>query len=67
MYSNLKAEMARKNITIKLLSEMTNIPYTTLQSKIKGLREFTINEGLIIKNALGVDLPLDFLFIKEEI
>lgn len=62
MYSNLKAEMARKNLTIVDLSEKTGIRYNTLAAKLKGKYPLTLPEALAIKNALDVDLSIDELF-----
>ena len=62
MYSTLKAEMARKNLTIVDLSEKTGIRYNTLAAKLKGKYSLTLPEAIAIKNALDVDLSIDELF-----
>ena len=64
MYPNLKAEMARVSMTMLGLSERTGIPYSTLNQKMNGKTEFTFQEAVDIRKALGVDVPLDELFDK---
>ena len=65
MFPNLKAEMARLGIDMKDLSELTGIKYSTLNAKMSGKREFTLWECIKIKNALNVDLSLDYLFERK--
>lgn len=62
MYSNLKAEMARKNLTIVDLSEKTGIRYNTLAAKLKGKYPLTLPEAIAIKKTLEVDLSIEELF-----
>lgn len=49
MFYNLKAEMAREKITIKLLAERTGISYKSLKRKISGDTEFKKSEIVLIK------------------
>ena len=49
MFPNLNAEMARKNMTIKALSELTGINYETLKNKCSGITEFKRIEMFLIK------------------
>ena len=49
MFANLSAEMARKRITIKVLSGLTGIKYESLKNKIAGKTEFKRNEMFLIK------------------
>ena len=67
MYVNLKAEMARRKITVRTLSELTEIPYSTLAPKIRGDYQITLTEADKIKAAIGTDLPLETLFKNEEV
>ena len=62
MYSNVKAEMARKSISAVELSKRTDMRYQTLVDKINGKYPVTLEEAKNIKAALGVDLPLEELF-----
>ena len=62
MYENLRAEIARKNKTLVDLSNATGIRYQTLSEKMRGNSQFTVKEAVAIKEALGVDMPIDELF-----
>lgn len=62
MYSNVKAELARKNMTVVDLSDKTGIRYQTLIDKINGKYPVTLDEAKKVKAALGVDIPLEDLF-----
>ena len=65
MFNNLKAEMARKNLTVADLSESTGIRYQTLAGKLRGDSVLTVDEALKIKSALGVDMPFEELFNQD--
>ena len=62
MYANVKAEMARKNMTAIELSKKTGIRYQSLANKINGKAPVSLDEAKTIKTALEVDIPLDELF-----
>lgn len=65
MFKEVRAEMARQNINIGQLSERTGIPRQRLTAKIKGTRKLLMKEAVSIKQALGVDMPLEKLFEEE--
>lgn len=50
MFPNLSAELARRYMTIKSLSQETDIKYETLKLKMRGVTEFTRIEMQKIKN-----------------
>lgn len=62
MYANVKAEMARKNLSVVDLSKRTGIRYQSLANKINGKAPVSLTDAKKIKNALEVDIPLDDLF-----
>lgn len=66
MYSNVKAEMARRNLTAIELSKITGIKYQSLTNKISGKQPMNLEEARAIKSALEVDIPLDELFEQRE-
>ena len=66
MFPNLNAEMARKKITIKVLSELAKIPYETLKNKCAGNTEFKRVEMFRIKRNVFPELSIDYLFATEE-
>lgn len=65
MYSNVKAELARMNLTVVDLSKKTGIRYQSLANKINGKTPLKLEEARAIKTALAVDLPLEKLFEVE--
>lgn len=62
MFPNVKAEMARRDITIGTLSEKTGIRYQTLADKLRGDSPLSWNEAKKIKESLETDLSLEVLF-----
>ncbi len=65
MFPNLLAEMARKGIFIKDLSECVGIDRSTMSLKMNGIREFKLNEMKVIKDTFFPDLTYDYLFEKK--
>ena len=65
MYLNVKAELARKSMTVIELSKLTGIRYQSLTDKINGKSPLTLDEAKRIKTALGVDISLEELFEKS--
>ena len=62
MFPNLKAELARKGMTLTELAEKTGMSLQKLSGRMNGKNEFTYSETIRIKQALGVDIPLETLF-----
>lgn len=67
MYSNVKAELARRNLTLVDLSNKTGIRYQTLVDKINGKYPLTLDEAKRIKDALGVEISIDELFERAPV
>lgn len=65
MYPNLNAEMARRNITVAILSERTGIPYSTLAPKVRGEKPVKMAEARLIRDAISGHLTLDYLFAEK--
>jgi len=65
MYKNVKAELARKGLTVVDLSKKTGIRYQSLTDKINGKTPLKLEEAREIKKALSVDIPLEKLFELE--
>lgn len=68
MYPNLRAEMARKNMSISKLATESGLCMARLYDKLNGKsqRGFWLDDAIEIKAVLGVDMPLEELFKKEE-
>lgn len=67
MYPNVRAEFARKNLTLaKAVEELEklgiNMNVTTLSLKLNGKYPFTFNEAKAIKAITGAEIPLEKLF-----
>ena len=62
MFPNLEAELARRKITKGQLAEKINKTPTTLSLKLSGKAPMTLKECIEIKNALGEELSIDYLF-----
>ena len=65
MYSNVKAELARQDMTLVDLSNKTGIRYQTLVDKVNGKYPLTFDEAKKIKAALSVELSLEELFERR--
>lgn len=66
MYPNVRAEMARRNVTLTMLGDALHKSVATVSGKIKGNYPITIEEAKIMKTVIGVDMSLDELFATEE-
>ncbi len=66
MFPNLRAEMARKHITLISLAEKTGINIETLKGRMAGDTEFRRTEMVAIKNIFP-EFTMDYLFSKEAI
>ncbi|UZT07880.1 MULTISPECIES: helix-turn-helix domain-containing protein [Clostridium] len=62
MFSVLKEEMKKKNITNSFLSKKLNISVKSLFNKMHGTTEFTLSEVLKIKQIVAPNKKLEDLF-----
>lgn len=62
MFPNLKAELARRDITQTRLASLIGISISTLNGKLLGNTPVTLAEAKAIKEAIGTDLTLEELF-----
>lgn len=67
MYSNLRAEIARKNLTLEKIVERLkergfNTSISMLSQKLNGKYEIYLKEAKALKEIVETDLPLDVLF-----
>jgi DNA-binding phage protein len=65
MFPNLKAELVRRRMNVKDLSEQTGIPLGGLYARMRGDAELTFKEALNIRDTLGVDMSLEELFATD--
>lgn len=68
MYPEVKAEMARKNITITAIAKdpRVNCTVSTMSQKLKGKYPVLLKEAVAIKAILNSDLTLEELFKEAE-
>lgn len=66
MYRNLEAEMVRKGITRKDISELLGVRYATVVQKLNGKYEFKLLEALEIKKAFFPEHSIEYLFSQNE-
>ena len=59
---NLKAEMAKADITVEAIAEALGIHRNSASNKINGKSKFTIKEAFEIKTMFFPTLSLDYLF-----
>jgi hypothetical protein len=66
MFPNLKAEMARQNISGLTISEFIGCTPKTFSSKLTGKTEFTRSEIFKIQKAFFPNLTVEYLFSECE-
>lgn len=67
MFPNLNAELARKKLTVKSLSEITGINYESLKNKASGKTEFKRSEMYRIKKDAFPEYSIDYLFAESNL
>lgn len=66
MFKNLRAEMIRKEIDVPKLAKLIGLKVGALYSRLNGSTQLTFAEAIRIKQALGVEMPLEELFEKRK-
>lgn len=64
-YLSLKAEMAKKGVTIETIADELNLHRNSVSNKLKGKGAFSIEEATIIQAKHFSDLPLKYLFKRS--
>ena len=67
IYPNLKAEMARQNLSQSELADKVGRTRSTMSLKLSGKSPISLDEAFSIKQALQTRLTLDVLFNREAI
>ncbi|SCJ08482.1 Uncharacterised protein [uncultured Clostridium sp.] len=62
MFSELRAEMARKKITIKQLADEVGVTRDTMGGKLSGKRPLFLNEAFVINRTFFPDKEIIDLF-----
>ena len=66
MFPNLRAEIARQNLSVAGLARLIGMKQTTMADKYHGRSKFSLDDALAIKEALGLDMSLEELFQTDE-
>ncbi len=61
-YLNLKAEMAKRNISIEDIAQLLKIHRNSVANKINGRSRFTVDEALLVRDTFFPNLSTDYLF-----
>jgi hypothetical protein len=65
MFSNIDAELARKKLSYKDLSKLTDIKYDTLVNKLSGKTEFKLSEMKLVQSKCFPEFPLEVIFQEQ--
>lgn len=66
MFKNLEAELSRKGLSKKELSELTGIEYKTILNYLSGATVINLKSMLLIKKKVFPDFSVDYLFECED-
>jgi len=64
-YTNLKAEMARQDISIKAIAESVGITRDTLSKKLRRKTPITLEEAYAINKIFFPDQDIKYLFSES--
>ena len=67
IFNNLEAELKRKNISRKMLSELLNCSISTISNKLTGQSCLDLEEAKAIKRFLNCGQSIEYLFEKNSI
>lgn len=62
MFPNLRAELVRQGIKMADFADRIGMSSQCFSKRMNGKQSFTYAECLKVKEALGVDIPLEILF-----
>jgi transcriptional regulator with XRE-family HTH domain len=65
-YKNLRAEMARKGVTLGQIAKLLNVRFATVSDKLNGRSRFFCDEALRIKRHFFPDFSIDYLFDDDQ-
>lgn len=66
MLSNLKAEMARSNVTVAEIAALSGKSCRTISDRIKGKGQFPIQDAIEVKDTFFPGMDLEYLFAQAE-
>lgn len=66
MFNNLRAEMARKELTIQDLADCLGVRYATVCDKLNGKYRFYYDEAKKLKDELFPECDIEYLFAQRK-
>ena len=66
MLSNLKAEMARSNVSVGDIAVAVGKSYRTISDRLKGKVAFPIDEAIAVKKEFFPGMKLEDLFAQDK-
>lgn len=67
MFPNLRAEMARRSITVADLASVIHKTDRTVSDKLNGRGDFTLSEACAIRDGVFPGQTLEYLFTRESL
>lgn len=66
MYGNLKAEMARRDLSMSDVGAMCGMSLQKFSRRMQGKIPFSVDDAILIRHKMGLhDTDIEFLFKKE--
>lgn len=65
VYPNIEEAMLSQGLDITRLSKKTYVDYKSMCKKLNGDSKITIEEAIMIHNALNKVMPIEALFAKQ--
>lgn len=66
MLSNLRAEMARANVSTSDIAAFSGKSCRTISDRLRGIGQFPIQDAIRVKNAFFPGMDLEYLFAVSE-
>lgn len=66
MLSNLKAEIARKDLKTEDIAKALDVNEKTVRNKISGITPFTFPESLVVRDSFFPELDIEYLFRESQ-
>lgn len=65
IFPNLRAEMARNNVTIEDLRRTMKCSEKTVRNKLSGITTFSCDDAFIIRDTFFPDKGIEYLLTKD--
>lgn len=67
MYGNLKAEMARRDLSMTDVGQMCGLSLQAISRRFQGKIPFSIDDAIAIRKQMGLEtMRVEYLFQKED-